>query len=131
MAGRFSLSNLSRRERQIMEIVYERGQVTAQDVWKALESPPSYSAVRATLSLLEKKGLLVHRRQGARYLFEPTVPAERAKVSALKRLVETFFNNSAEKVVATLIGQNGLKISPDELDRLERLIREAKKDRKK
>ncbi len=123
----FSLSNLSRRERQIMEIAYARSEVTAQEVQDALESPPSYSAVRAALSLLEKKGLLKHARVGARYVFQPTIPATNAKVSVLKRIMETFFDNSAGSVVATLLGSDELKISRAELDRLERMIQEAKK----
>jgi len=126
----FSLSNLSRRERQIMEIVYARGEATAQDIQGALESPPSYSAVRAALSLLEKRGLLRHLRSGARYVYTPTVSADAAKVSALKKILETFFNNSAESVVATLLDSRELQVTDQELDRLERLIQEARKDRK-
>lgn len=131
MAGRFSLSDLSRRERQIMEIVYARGEVTAQEVMEALKEAPSYSAVRAALSLLEKKGLLGHKKAGARYVFVPTVPANNVKVSALKRMVETFFENSAVNVMATLIGNKEMKVSEDELDRLEKLIRDARRERNK
>jgi BlaI family transcriptional regulator, penicillinase repressor len=125
-----SFSNLSRRERQIMEIIYARGQASALDVQESLESPPSYSAVRAALSLLEKRGLLKHVRIGSRYLFEPTVPAQSAKVSALKKILETFFDNSAENVVATLLGSRELDISDSELDRLEKLIKETRRERK-
>jgi predicted transcriptional regulator len=124
-----SLSNLSRRERQIMEIVYSQGSVSAQQVLEKVPSPPSYSAVRAALSLLEKKGLLRHVRRGMRYYFEPTVPADNARVPALRRLLETFFNNSAETVVATLINGEALKITDEELDRLEQMIRSAKRNR--
>ena len=124
-----SLSNLSRRERQIMEIVYARGAVSAQQVLEELPSPPSYSAVRAVLSLLEKKGLLRHVRRGMRYFFEPTVPADNARVPALRRVIETFFHNSVESVVATLLSGDALKISDEELDRLEKMIRSAKKNR--
>jgi predicted transcriptional regulator len=124
-----SLSNLSRRERQIMEVVYAEGSVSAHDVMEKMPAPPSYSAVRAALSLLEKKGLLRHVRRGLRYFFEPVVSADHARVPALRRVVETFFNNSAESVVATLLDGDALKITDEELDRLEKMIRSAKKNR--
>jgi len=125
-----SFSNLSRRERQIMEIVYARGAVSAREVLEKLPSPPTYSAVRAALSLLEKKGLLRHVRRGARYIFEATVSTNHARVPALRRLVETFFQNSIESVVAALIDGSALKVSDDELDRLEEMIEVAKRKRK-
>ncbi len=113
-----------------MEVVYAQGSMSAQQVLEKLSPPPSYSAVRAALSLLEKKGLLRHVRRGMRYFFEPTVSADNARVPALRRMMETFFNNSAESVVATLINGEALKISDEELDRLEKLIRSARKDRR-
>ena len=128
-ADHASLSNLSRRERQIMEIVYAQGRVSAQEAREKLADPASYSAVRAALSLLEKKGLLRHAREGMRYYFEPTVPADNARVPALRRVIETFFNNSAESVVATLINGEALKITDAELDRLEKMIKSAKRSR--
>jgi predicted transcriptional regulator len=124
-----SLSNLSRRERQIMEIVYAHGSMSAQQVQEKLSSPPSYSAVRAAISLLEKKGMLRHVRRGMRYFFEPTVSADNARVPALLRLLETFFNNSAESVVATLLDSDALKVTEEELNRMEEMIRSAKKNR--
>lgn len=129
--SKFSLTNLSRRERQIMEIVYARGKVSAQEVQDDLESPPSYSGVRAALSLLEKKGLLSHVRVGSKYLFEPVVSPSEAKVSVLKRVVDTFFAGSAESVVATLVGSRELSVSDIELDRLGELIANARKERAK
>ncbi|GAT32148.1 predicted transcriptional regulator [Terrimicrobium sacchariphilum] len=129
--AKFSLANLSRRERQIMEIIYSRGRASAQEVLESLESPPSYSAVRAALSLLEKKGLLTHSRAGAKYLFEPVVSPEKAKVSVLKRVLEAFFDNSASSVVATLVGSRELAVSDKELARLEKLITDARKERSK
>ncbi|MEZ0257874.1 MAG: BlaI/MecI/CopY family transcriptional regulator [Chthoniobacter sp.] len=123
------LSNLSRRERQIMEIVYSRGSVSALQVLEKLPDPPSYSAVRAALSLLEKKGLIRHARRGLKYFFEPTVSAGDARVPALRRLLETFFNNSAASVVATLLDGEALRVSDEELDRLEKMIRSARKSR--
>jgi BlaI family penicillinase repressor len=125
-----SLSNLSRRERQIMEIVYSHGSVSAQQVLEKIPSPPSYSAVRAALSLLEKKGLLRHARRGLKYFFEATVPANSARVPALRRMIEVFFNNSAESVVATMLNNEALKITDEELDRLEKMIRSAKQNRR-
>jgi predicted transcriptional regulator len=125
-----SLSNLSRRERQIMEVVYAHGSVSAHEVVEKLPSPPSYSAARAALSLLEKKGLLRHVRRGLRYFFEPTVSADNARAPALRRVIETFFNNSAESVVATLINGEALNITDEGLDRLEKMIRAAKEKRK-
>ena len=127
--SKFSLADLSRRERQIMEIVYARGRASAQEVQDDLESPPSYSAVRAALSLLERKGLLTHTRVGSRYLFEPVVSPDQAKVSVLKRVLDTFFAGSVESAVATLVGSRELDVSDTELDRLSKLIAQAKKDR--
>ncbi len=112
-----------------MEVVYAEGSVSAHDVMEKMPAPPSYSAVRAALSLLEKKGLLRHVRRGLRYFFEPVVSADHARVPALRRVVETFFNNSAESVVATLLDGDALKITDEELDRLEKMIRSAKKNR--
>ena len=123
-------SNLSRRERQIMEIVYARGFVSVQGVLERLPLPSTYSAVRAALSLLEKKGWLRHVRRGMRYIFEPAVPADDARVPALRRVMESFFNNSVESVVATLLDGEALKVSDEELDRLEKMIRSAKRSRK-
>lgn len=125
-----ALSNLSRRERQIMEIVYAQSAVSAQEVMDKLPSPPTYSAVRAALSLLEKKGLLRHVRRGLRYIFEPTVSADHARVPALRRMLETFFNNSAGEVVATLIDGRALRVSDEELDRMEQMIQTARRNRK-
>jgi len=113
-----------------MEIVYARGQVSARDVEESLPSPPTYSAVRAALSLLEKKGLLRHVQKGMSYIFEPAISTDSARVPALRQMVETFFNNSVECVVATLIDGRALKVSDEALDRMEQLITEAKKRRK-
>ena len=117
---------LSRRERQIMDIVYRRGRATAQDVLDDLPDPPSYSAVRAALRLLEEKGQLKHENDGARYVYAPTVPRDRARNSALTHVVRTFFGGSAEQVVNALV--EGEKLSPAELDRLAGLIERARRD---
>jgi BlaI family transcriptional regulator, penicillinase repressor len=121
--------DLSRRERQIMDVIYERGQATAAEVAEAIPDPPGYSAVRALLRILEEKGFLRHERQGLRYVFVPTVRRDRARRAALKGVVRTFFDGSIERTVAALIGQQ--KLSPDELARLSDLIERARKEEKK
>lgn len=118
--------HLSRRERQIMDVVYQHGRATAAEVLDALPDPPSYSAVRALLRVLEEKGHLRHRRDGARYVFLPTVPRETARRSALARVVRTFFGGSTEAAVAALIDQSSL--SRADLDRLQDLIDRARQE---
>ena len=118
--------HLSRRERQVMDVIYQRGQATAAEVLDALPDPPSYSSVRALLHVLETKGHLQHRRQGPRYVFLPTVPPEEARRSALARVVRTFFDGSTQATVAALIDQSGL--SQADLDRLQELINRARKE---
>ena len=119
-------TTLSRRERQIMDIVYRRGRATAAEVLGDLPDPPSYSAVRAALRLLEEKGQLRHEVDGQRYVFLPTVPRDRARTSALTHVVRTFFGGSAEQVVNALVEQESL--SPAELDRLAGLIERARRE---
>ena len=118
--------HLSRRERQIMDVVYQRGEATAAEVLDALPDPPSYSAVRALLRVLEGKGHVRHRRQGPRYVFLPTVARETARRSALARVVQTFFDGSNQAAVAALIDQSSL--SRADLDRLEHLIDRARQE---
>ena len=117
-------SELSRRERQIMDIVYRRGRATAAEVMEDLPDPPTYSAVRAAIRLLEEKGLLSHEQDGKRYIYIPTTPRSRARSSALRHLVRTFFNGSSEQVVNTLL--EDARPSAAELDRMARLIEEAR-----
>jgi predicted transcriptional regulator len=109
-----------------MNIIYQLGQATVKEVLEQLTDPPSYSAVRATLRLLEEKGFLTHLQDGARYVYQPTVTRERARKTALNTLLQTFFNGSAEQAVATLISDASL--SEAELDRLSDLIAEAKRE---
>ncbi len=123
-----SQKNLSRRERQIMDIIYQRGQATAAEVLENLPDPPSYSAVRAMLKILEDKGHLRHKQQGPRYVFLPKVSREKAKRSAVKHLLQTFFDGSAESAVATLLDGSRSDLSNADLDRLNRLISQAKKE---
>jgi len=123
-----SQKNLSRRERQIMDIIYQLGQATAAEVMENLPDPPSYSAVRAMLKILEDKGHLRHKQQGPRYVFLPTVSREKAKRSAVKHLLQTFFDGSAESAVATLLDVSRSDLSNADLDRLNSLISQAKKE---
>lgn len=120
--------HLSRRERQIMDVIYQLGEATAAEVMERLPDPPSYSAVRAMLRLLEEKGHLQHDQDGPRYVFKPTLAHDKAQRSALKHLVETFFEGSTEQAVAALLDLSKTKLSDDELDRLSQLIEQAKKE---
>jgi predicted transcriptional regulator len=120
--------HLSRRERQIMDIIYQRGRATAQEVMDSLPDPPSYSAVRAMLRLLEEKGLLRHQQDGPRYIFLPTLAREKARKSALKQVLKTFFGDSTEQAVAALLDLSKSKLSKDELDRLSQMIEGARKE---
>ena len=127
-ASRAPERGLSRREREIMDVIYRTGQATAAGVLEALPSPPSYSAVRAMLRILEEKGHLRHEQQGPRYLFLPMVPREQARRSALKQLVRTFFDGSTEHAVAALLDLSSRKLSDAELDRLARIIDQAREE---
>jgi predicted transcriptional regulator len=120
--------NLSRRERQIMDVLYRRHEATAAQVRADLPDAPGYSAVRAMLRILENKGHLKHRSEGAKYVYLPTRPRGHAARSALRRLVQTFFENSAEKAIAALIDQSDAELTPDELDRLAKLIDKARRE---
>jgi BlaI family transcriptional regulator, penicillinase repressor len=119
---------LSRRERQIMDVLYKLGQATVAEVLNKLAEKPSYSTVRAQLRVLEEKGHLRHGEHGLRYVYVPTVPRDVARRSALRHLVETFFDGSTEKVVTALLGGEVTHISPDELDRISRLISKSRKE---
>src|SRR5262245_18748360 len=120
--------DLSRRERQMMDVVYRLGRATAKEVLEGLEDPPSYSAVRATLSLLEQKGQLRHVQDGLRYLYVPTVTRDRAKKSALRHLLTTFFGGSPAGAISALIDESASKLSEEELDALEEKLRAARRD---
>ena len=121
-------NTLSRRERQIMDILYKLEQATVADVLGRLTGKPNYSTVRAQLRVLEDKGHVQHEEHGLRFIYVPTVPRHIARRSALRHLVETFFEGSAEKVVAALLGGEVSRISQEELDRLARLIRKDTKE---
>ena len=121
------LPSLSRREREIMEVLYGGEGLTAAEVRDRMEEPAGYSAVRALLRILEEKGHVRHEQQGPRYVFWPVVPRAKAGRSALKALVETFFGGSPEEAVAALIDTSGPSLTPHELDRLADLIEAARK----
>lgn len=116
--------NLSRRERQIMDVIHAKGEATAADVNAALPNAPSYSAARALLRILEEKGFLKHHEDGPRYVYEPTEARETASRSALQRVVETFFDGSLANAVAALADDE--KLSPDEIKRIEAVIKKAR-----
>jgi BlaI family transcriptional regulator, penicillinase repressor len=119
---------LSRRERQIMDVIYRLGRATAAEVHQALPDPPSYSAVRAMLRVLEEKKHLRHEEKDLRYVFLPVVPREKARRSAVRHLLDTFFDGSPEQAVATLLDVSGQDLSAEDFDRLAALVAKAKKE---
>ncbi len=120
--------NLSRRERQIMDVIYALQEATVNQVLERLPNPPSYSAVRALLRVLEQKGHLVHRQDGPRYVYSPTLPRERARRSALKHLLQTFFDDSTEDAVAALLDISEDNLTTEDYGRLLELIQKARKE---
>ena len=118
--------HLSRRERQIMDIIYRLEQATAAEVMERLPDPPSYSAVRAMLRILEEKGHLSHAQDGPRYVYAPTVAPEQASRSALRHVMRTFFDGSPAQAMAALLDEAAAELSPEELERLSSLIDEAR-----
>jgi predicted transcriptional regulator len=120
--------SLSRRERQIMDIVYEMKEATALQVLERLPSPPSYSAVRALLRVLEQKGHLAHRQDGPRYVYPPRLAKDKARKNALSHLMTTFFDGSTESVVATLLDISEESLSEDDYRRLTELIEKARQE---
>ena len=121
-------TTLTRRERQIMDVLYRLGRATAADVMAALPGDPNYSTVRTQLRVLEDKGHVQHEEEGLRYVYAPAVPRHAARKSALKHLVETFFDGSAEQVVAAVLGGEASRLSDEELDRVSALIDKARKE---
>jgi predicted transcriptional regulator len=119
--------DLSRRERQIVDILYSHGRATAAEVQAALPDPPSYSAVRAMLRILEEKGHIRHEQDGPRYVYVPTIARDNAKRSALRHMLQTFFDGSAEQAISALLDDSSTRLSDRELDRLARMIEQARK----
>jgi predicted transcriptional regulator len=119
--------DLSRRERQIIDILYSNGRATAAEVQAALPDPPSYSAVRAMLRILEEKGHVRHEQDGPRYVYLPTVARDNAKKSALRHMLQTFFDGSASQAISALLDDKNARFSDAELDRLAKVIEQARK----
>jgi predicted transcriptional regulator len=121
---------LTRREREIMDILYKAGRASAHEVLEQLKEPPSYSAVRALLRLLEERGHVKHVEDGTRYVYSPAVPRGEARKRALTHVVATFFGGSVEEAVHTLVDSSRDKLSHEQLDRLAELVERAKKERR-
>ena len=127
MAGKSDVG-LSRRERQIMDVVYTKGQATVAEVHRAISDRPSYSSIRALMRILEEKGHLKHTQEGVKYMYLPTRSREEASRSAAKRLVQTFFEGSTEQAVAALLKVSGPELNDETLERLAQLIKRARKE---
>jgi predicted transcriptional regulator len=125
-----ALAGLSRRERQIMDILYRQGKASSSEVREQMDDAPSYSAVRAMLRVLEEKGHVRHQAEGLKYVFVPTVARDKAKRTAVKHVMETFFNGSPEQIVAALLDVSSARLTREELDRMSKLIEDAKKEGK-
>jgi predicted transcriptional regulator len=128
MGKKKSERDLGRRERQIMDVIYRLEEASVAEVLEQMPDPPSYSSVRTMIRILEGKGFLKHRRDGNRYLYRPTRSKDTASRSALKHLISTFFSGSASDAVAAILDDNAEKLSEDDLNRLEELIDDARKE---
>ena len=125
-----SATGLSRRERQIMDILYQRGKVSAAEVRESMADAPSYSAVRAMLRILEEKGHVKHQAEGMKYVYAPTVARDKAKRSAVKHLLDTFFADSPAQIVAALLDVSSTRLTREELDRMSEMIEKVKREDK-
>ena len=123
-----ALPKLTRREREIMDVIFRRGEAAVSDVMEALADPPSYSAVRATMRILEEKGHLRHREEGPRYIYLPAVTADQARSAALSHLLETFFAGSAQEAVMALAELSDAALTPEQLERLAERIRRTSEE---
>ena len=119
--------NLSKRERQILDVLYELGKASAADIHGAIPNPPTYTAIRTHLTNLEEKGQVKFEKDGARYIYQPTIPKDEVARSMMDNLVKTFFENNLELVVASLIDREESHISEEQLDRLAAIIDQARK----
>lgn len=124
------LAQLSRRERQILEILYERRKASAAEVRQAMPDAPGYSAVRALLRVLEEKGHVRHEEQGPKYVYLPVVARNKASRSAVKQVMDTFFSGSPEQIVAALLDVSAARLTREELDRMATMIEQAKREGK-
>jgi len=125
-----ALDHLSRRERQILEILYERGKASAAEVRQAMPDAPGYSAVRALLRVLEEKGHVRHEEHGLKYVYLPVVARNKASRSAVKQVMDTFFSGSPEQIVAALLDVSAARLTREELDRMAAMIEQAKREGK-
>ena len=121
-------TTLSRREREAMDVLYRRGQATVAEVMEDMAHPPTYSAVRSTLRILEEKGHVVHREDGPRYVYVPAVARDKARKAALDHLVDTFFEGSAEEALVALLKRSDLEMSEPQIERLAHTIRRAREE---
>lgn len=120
-------NDLSKRERQVMAIIYKRKKASVGEVLEDIPNPPSYSAVRSTLNILKEKGLLKHNRQGKKYIYSPTIPPKKAMSTAVKHLLTTYFDNSLEKAVTSILEIHNEDLTEEDLRRLRHIINKAKK----
>ena len=123
-------SALSRREREILDILYRRGKASASDVQEVMKDPPTYSGVRAMLRVLEEKGHIKHENEGLKYVYSPVVNHDKAKRSAVKHILDTFFRDSPEQIVAALLDVSSKRLTREDLDRMSEMIEQAKKEGK-
>jgi BlaI family penicillinase repressor len=123
-------AGLSRRERQIMDILYQRGKASVSEVREAMKDAPGYSAVRAMMGVLEEKGHARHQAEGLKYVYMPTVAREKAKRSAVKHLLDTFFAGEPDQIVAALLDVSAARLTRDELDRMSEMIEVARREGK-
>ena len=130
MTGRRGTTLLTKRERQIMDVLYRLGRATAAEIMAAMDGAPTYSTIRTQLRVLETKGHVRHEEEGLRYVYLPTIRRSAARRSALKHLVDTFFDGSSAKAVAALLGGEAAKVTDEDLDRIAQLVDEARSDSK-
>jgi predicted transcriptional regulator len=128
MARRTAGGGLTKRERQIMDVLYRLGRATAAQIMERVPGAPGYSTIRTQLRVLESKGHVKHEEQGLRYIYMPTVPRHSAARSALRHLVDTFFDGSSAKAVAALLGGEASRVSDEDLERIAQLVRNARSD---
>jgi predicted transcriptional regulator len=121
-------TSLSKRERQIMEVIYRRKSASVKEVLGDIPNPPTYSAVRSILNILEEKGFLKHKKQGKKYVYSPTIPAGKATKSAVKQLLSVYFNNSLEKAVTTMLEMHNDGLTDADYKRLSQIIERARKE---
>ena len=128
MSAKRSPALLTKRERQIMDVLYRLGRATAAEIMEGVPGAPGYSTIRTQLRVLETKGHVRHEEQGLRYVYMPTVPRHSARKSALKHLVDTFFDGSSAKAVAALLGGEAARVTDEELERIAQIVKDARSD---